>query len=205
MRTDYTQTSEQIFLDMVNYHNRESLTEHGLYPLNGSDMVLGVPTAINNVRTSVVVTPKQTALYVGRFRFFYNRVSLNSLLLHDADTTFRVRIPGEYRLSEFISAINARWEINVGVRDYIDKTVVVEQYDATVVLEADPRSLVWVNNLALVITCGTVLSDNVLNRDLDGFGGLDLYGHVHNKDLDGFLGGDLADRISNRHLDGFTP
>jgi hypothetical protein len=126
------------------------------------------------------------------------------LLLHDADTTFKVRVPGEYRLSEFISAINTRWDINLGVRDYIDKTVVIEQYDATVVLEADPRSLVWVNNLALVITCGTVLSDNVLNHNLDGFGGVELYDHVHNKDLDGFLGGDLADRIPNRHLDGFT-
>lgn len=187
MRTDYTQTSEQIFLDMVNYHNRESLTEHGLYPLNGSDMVLGVPTAINNVRTSVVVTPKQTAPYVGRFRFFYNRVSLNSLLLHDADTTFRVRVPGEYRLSEFISAINARWEINLGVRDYIDKTVVVEQYDATVMLEADPRSLVWIESLPLRISCGIDLSDVVLNHDLDGFGGIELHDKLRNTNLDGFL------------------
>ena len=205
MRTDYTQTSEQIVLDMINYHNEPSLTEYGLYPLLGKDVIIGIPTIVNGARTSIVITPKQTAPYVNRFRFFYNRVSLNSLLLHDENTIFKVRVPGEYRLSEFISDINQRWGVNLGVRDYIDKTVVIEQYDATVILEADPRSLVWVNSLALKITCGTVLSDNLLNHDLDGFGGIDLYGHVHNKDLDGFLGGDLADRISNRHLDGFTP
>ena len=46
MRTDYRQTSEKIFLDMVNYHNRESLMQYGLYPLQGRDVVLGTPNVL---------------------------------------------------------------------------------------------------------------------------------------------------------------
>lgn len=205
MRTDYRQTSEKIFLDMVNYHNRESLMQYGLYPLQGRDVVLGTPNVLQGVRTSTLITPKQTAPYIRSVRFVYDRVPLNHLLLHDTNTTFRVRAPGEYQLSEFIGEINDRWSINLGVRDYIDKLIHVEQYDAHVLLEADPRSLVWAQGVTLRITCGIPLSDVIVNRDLDGFGTLRLEDLIRERNLDGFYSGEPSSLIKNRDLLGFVP
>lgn len=186
MYTDYQQSSDKIILDLVNYHNHDTLAASGLYPIRGRDIIIGQPVPVTGRRTKVLITPKSTAGFVHPFWFTYNRVDLQRLLLFNSDRLIRLRDDGVYKVSDIIGLVNNRWQVSLGAFDYIDSSVNLSQYDATLSVVADPRSLVWVGSIDLFLSRAVALSDVIVRRDLDGFAIGDLSWQIRNTDLGGF-------------------
>ena len=90
------------------------------------------------------------------------------------------------RVSDVIQVVNARWQINLDSFDYVDADVDKTQYDVTLELNANTRSLVWVGSVDLLISRARPLADVIVNRDLNGFALRDLAWYIRDKDLPGF-------------------
>lgn len=187
MLTDYRKPSEQILLDLVNYHNASNLARYGLDPICGRDVLIGQPVIVDGVKTKVLITPRPTAQFVHPFWFTYNRVNLNRLLLFNPNTVIRDTSNAIRRVSDAIQVINARWQINLDSFDYVDADVDTTQYDVTLELNANTRSLVWVGSVDLLISRARPLADVIVNRDLLGFALRDLAWYINERDLPGIV------------------
>ena len=188
MLTDYRKPSEQILLDLLNYHNAAKLAQYGLDPIRGRDVLIGQPVTLDGVKTKVLITPRPTAQFVHPFWFTYNRVNLNRLLLFNPNTVIRDTSNAIRRVSDAIQVINARWQINLDSFDYVDADIDTAQYDAALDLVANTRSLVWVGSVSLILSRAVPLAGVIVNRDLNGFALKDLAWYIQEKDLPGFIG-----------------
>lgn len=186
MLTDYRKPSEQILLDLVNYHNASNLARYGLDPIRGRDVLIGQPVIVDGVKTKVLITPRPTAQFVHPFWFTYNRVNLSRLLHFNQNTLIRDVDNSVSRISDVIQVVNARWQINLDSFDYVDADVDTTQYDVTLELNANTRSLVWVGSVDLLISRARPLADVIVNRDLLGFALRDLAWYIKERDLPGF-------------------
>ena len=190
MRTDYRKSSEEIILDLINYHNADKLLEYGIDRVRGNDVIIGMPFAVSTNRTRISITPKPTAPFVDGFYFDYNRVDFISLIYRDVNIAFRVVDMGQYSTSDFVGKINDRWGINIGPNDYLEESISFSEkdYDLTLVLRANPKSLVWTGSIALRITRGIILDSVILRTDLDGFviPTWQLDTTLYRRNLDGF-------------------
>lgn len=172
MQTDYLKSSEEIILDLINWHNSKYMDFYGIDRIHGRDVIIGAPYALTETNTRITIIPKQTAPYVDPFSFTYRRIHLAELIKKNNDVTFRITETGLLKVSDIIDRINNRWGIKLGPGDYVEDGVFVteDNYDTTMVVRANQNSLVWTGSIAIRLTSGIPLDSVIKITELDGFG-----------------------------------
>lgn len=119
----------------------------------------------NHSDTSVVVYMQagRCSGDTGQITLFYKRLFLNELIPMDSDP---IVLPLQnFLLSSILPQINAKYAINLDVTDIIDRECTVS--DGSFILQANPNSLAWQNELPLYLKF--TLFASVTTFDLSGF------------------------------------
>jgi len=145
---DFTKPPAEIIVELINYCNGTSLT---------SDMLTyGLPAVITgNHNTVVIASSTSTSPYEGDLEVTYNRIDLGEYFA-DLDK-FLVAEDGARYVSDIIPQINATYKLNLTRDDYLDAPLpdssqTDSSQGASFVLKANPRSLIFIGQVALRVT-----------------------------------------------------
>jgi len=140
-------TSEQYIRDLVYFTNGFHLPK---------DAVFGTPTHYtplpgdsNQSDTQVVVSMLQGRCSgdTGQKTLFYRRLFLSQL--NPVNSAAIVLPPQDFSLSQILPQINATYGINLDITDIVDRQCTPQ--DASFVLQANPNSLAWQDQVTLPI------------------------------------------------------
>lgn len=154
-RADYTKPSAEILSDLIMASNN---LESGHVPVSAYDMT--PPVVIEDSRVTVTATAKRGTGFYGKQTFTYNRVHLNQIpgiLDMGVDEEAKVE-----KLSDVLTAINARFKINLQPDDVLVNgksldvldDIVEQEFDVVqdFSLTAKADSLVWMGDVAFTLT-----------------------------------------------------
>lgn len=155
--SDYTKSSVQIVLDLINNDNGSALTA-------GTVNLSNPGAGGSGKNSSVVVTPQVGSGYIDDQTVFYNRVDIatvpgaRSKVFQVGDAT---------HVSDLIAEINTAYNINLGAADYVDALLptfdgVTPHDTKTFDVVAAANSLVWTGTLTLTLNGNDVSLRDVI-------------------------------------------
>ena len=173
MMSDYLKTPIEVLVSLIN-------TDNGTV-LRAEDCMFSVPQAALGTQHG-----RNTAIYVSLASrpsdppvcLTYRRLDINKAIAADASMDF-MQGGAEY-VSELMEQINARFQINLGDTDYIDRALeeTITAEPIALVIEISPNSLLFTGPLRILLLTAEVvtplpfLSQAIVVTQLGGLSGL---------------------------------
>lgn len=119
----YSKAALELLVEMLNRDNPDLP-----FQLNSTDYIYGVPTARTPVApdyrdTSITVTPKRSAPYIGAVSLTYRRINLGSLFSGIKISLTRYQVPNVgITFSTLLPLFNEKYGMNLTMADVVDRT-----------------------------------------------------------------------------------
>lgn len=172
MTIDYTRNEIDVLIDLIRDDNNRRTLTTGQATFGRPNVFTPVPNVDRN--TVVIATAIADRGYSGSQKFYYNRQPLQKFVPGDDPDVLTFPQGTATKLSQLLPELNRRLNIKLTPEKIVEQTLPVFTNDdhhdtAEVVLSMQSDSLVYINQLTLVIKRPTQLLINAIpDPDMDG-------------------------------------